>query len=54
MAKKKEIKLEEEKGVLKPEEAVKLQTHCKCGANLALTGYVENNYRRFCSPGCAS
>ena len=39
---------------LRPEEAVKFQTHCKCGANLALTGYVENSYKRFCSPGCAA
>ena len=58
MAKKKIEKLEEAVEVpkdLKPEEAVKLQTHCaKCGANLALTGYVENNHKRFCSPGCAA
>lgn len=59
MAKKKEEKLEVVEEVLeapkdlKQEEAVKLQTHCaKCG--VLLNGYVENNYKRFCGPGCAS
>jgi len=47
---KKEVKKE-----LPPDEAVKFQTHCaKCGVSLAQTGYVENNYKRYCSPACAA
>ena len=59
MPKKKTVKKETikekvaEKGLL-PEEAVKFQTHCKCGRDLSQTGYIENNYERFCSPACAS
>lgn len=37
------------------DRAVGFQTHCaKCGADLSLTGYVENNYKRFCGPACAA
>lgn len=43
--------------ILSLEEAVKLQTHCagvNCNNDLNLTGYVENDYKKFCGPGCAS